>query len=429
MKQKIIFIGVFFLIIIGNVFGNDFDGYIYGKVYTVEDQVFEGVIRWGEEEIFWDDHFNANKDGNENIKELTKKEKKRLVESIRLNKKNEHRNNDNLIIKLAKLLDILDVDDGNISYNYNYNFGHLFMCQFGNIKEIKITGQDSVEVVFRDGSDMEFEGGSNDMGADVTVYISEIGKTKIDWDFIKKIEFSDTPNIEGHDVGKPLYGEVITDNGRYEGFIIWDKDERISDDKLDGNYKGRSFSINFKNIKTIEKMGSGSEIKLKSGKDLYLYGSNDVNDENRGIIVKTARYRVVISWDEFEKIEFKNYTNKFKKYSDYKNISKLSGKVYKNKGNLKYDGEFVFDLDEEYNFEIYHGKNMNDIEYLIPFRYIEKLKRLNYNYSSVELINGEKFKFGDTQDSTDDNTGILFKRMTEGLPRYILWEDVDYITF
>src|SRR5262245_22705067 len=42
-------------------------GYLYGRVETVDGGVYEGQLRWGTEESFWDDLFNANKFENENI--------------------------------------------------------------------------------------------------------------------------------------------------------------------------------------------------------------------------------------------------------------------------------------------------------------------------------------------------------------------------
>ena len=34
-------------------------GYIYGKITMDNGNVYQGVIRWGDEEAFWDDMFNS----------------------------------------------------------------------------------------------------------------------------------------------------------------------------------------------------------------------------------------------------------------------------------------------------------------------------------------------------------------------------------
>ncbi|MDP5172747.1 MAG: hypothetical protein NWR72_21090, partial [Bacteroidia bacterium] len=36
-------------------------GLIYGRVETVENVMWEGVLRWGDEEAFWDDLFLSKK--------------------------------------------------------------------------------------------------------------------------------------------------------------------------------------------------------------------------------------------------------------------------------------------------------------------------------------------------------------------------------
>ena len=42
-------------------------GYIYGRIQTRTGESYEGPLRWGDEEAFWDDIFNATKVENENL--------------------------------------------------------------------------------------------------------------------------------------------------------------------------------------------------------------------------------------------------------------------------------------------------------------------------------------------------------------------------
>ena len=64
---------------------------------------------------------------------------------------------------------------------------------------------------------------------------------------------------------------------------------------MDGN-----MAIEFGKIKSVERDGRGSLVILKSGRDFYLTGSNDVNHENRGIIVNIpGQGRVDIEWRDF----------------------------------------------------------------------------------------------------------------------------------
>src|SRR5882724_3487360 len=49
-------------------------GFIYGKVYT-SSNTYEGQIRWGSEEMFWTDYFNASKKSSDSYKKLIGQEK------------------------------------------------------------------------------------------------------------------------------------------------------------------------------------------------------------------------------------------------------------------------------------------------------------------------------------------------------------------
>ena len=50
-------------------------GFLYGTIQTVDGDIYEGHLRWDDEEAFWTDMFNASKPENPNIKFLTKEER------------------------------------------------------------------------------------------------------------------------------------------------------------------------------------------------------------------------------------------------------------------------------------------------------------------------------------------------------------------
>ena len=43
-------------------------GFLYGKVTTIDNKEYTGAIRWGKEEVYWTDMFNASKEENENLR-------------------------------------------------------------------------------------------------------------------------------------------------------------------------------------------------------------------------------------------------------------------------------------------------------------------------------------------------------------------------
>ena len=240
------------------------------------------------------------------------------------------------------------------------------------------------------------------------------------------VEFMDTPSNLNDKMGDPLYGTVEFYGGEYTGFIQWDHDERLSEDILDGDNRDGDVKIEFGKLASIERERGGSNIVTKSGREMYLRGSNDVNGENRGIIVTTDFGRVDIPWREFKKVTFKDAPANFKSYKDFANVKKLSGTVTTKNGETL-SGEIIYDLDEEYSFEMLQG-NDDDVKYIIPMESVKSIAPKNYDYSQVVLKNGTELLIGDARDVNEENDGLLVFA-GGGDPEFILWEDIKSITF
>lgn len=383
-------------------------GFIYGKVYTIGGDTYEGQIRWGTEEAFWFDFFNATKPKNKYLGYLSRQEMDEL-----------ERYNGNWAERWAERV---------FSFSERGSrFGHTFVCQFGDIKSLSVRGRNRVMLELRNGQEFKLNDGSNDVGARIRVLDSELGEIAIRWDRLDKVEFMDTPKRLNARMGNPIYGTVYTREGEISGYIQWDHDERLGTDVLDGETRDDDLEIPFRNIQSIEKSGRGVELITKSGKELFLWGSNDVDRDNRGIIVNTpGTGRVDIPWREFDKVVFKEAEEAIPTYSDYEKSSSLSGTVLSVDGK-SYTGKIVFDLDETYDFELLNGEN-DDIEYLIPFKAVKKVRPKNYYFSEVELRNGETLLIGDSQDLSDKNYGILVFESEDNY-KYIPWTDVEEISF
>lgn len=382
-------------------------GFIYGKVTTIDNDTYEGPIRWGKEEVYWTDLFNAGKEENENIEYLSRSELNRLD-------RHEHRRNWGLNVHW--------------DWDWDNDYKHQFGCQFGDLKRITVTGRDRLEIELQNGVDMELDGrGYNDVGAKIRLIDNELGEVELRWSRIDEIEFMPTPAKIDRKFGEPLFGKVETRSGTFTGFIQWDHDERVSRDKLDGDTRDGDLSIEFGRIKAIERDGSGSLVTLTSGRDLFMRGTNDVNHENKGIIVTTEFGRVDIEWREFEKVTFQEAPNSGKPYKDFAKQKALEATV-KTEDGKKLNGRIVYDLDEAYDFEILHGMDDDDIEYLIPFRNIKSIQPKGYDESEVVLNNGKKLRLEESQDVSDENTGLLVFEGTKD-PVYVAWDDIDEIVF
>lgn len=417
MKRQIttLAVAILFFLCAGNTQAQD-EGFLYGKVTTIDGKSFAGALRWGKEEAYWTDMFNASKERNNNLNYLSREEMDALEEHYRRRNGNSYRWGDFFSVSWSS-----DDRDDN-------RHQHQFVCQFGEIKTIRPTGRQRAEITLQNGQRFDVDGeGYNDVASDVKVVDAEIGEIKLEWSRIETVEFSETPSKIADKFGEPLYGTVETYAGSFTGFIQWDHDERVSTDKLDGDSEDGDVSIEFGKLKSIERDGFRSRVVLNSGREMDLRGSNDVNSENRGIIVTNDKIgRVDIPWREFKKVTFSNVAEKPKAYSSFKMQKELSASVKTTNGETL-AGKIIFDLDEEYDYEVLQGED-EDIEYIIPFKYISKIVPRNYDNSDITLKNGTKIMLGEGQDVSDMNTGVLvFKDKNK--PIYIMWKDIEEISF
>ena len=364
--------------------------FIYGKVTTYSGE-YQGQIRWGTEEAIWLDHFNA--------------------------------------AKVSSTVEVDDVksSDWSVVSIWKDNKAptkHQFSCEFGDIKEISGIGKSRFTLVYKNGTSIVLDGqGYNDVGTTLRVEDEELGLVKLKWEKIKKIEFFDAKHDFPLMLGEHLYGRVTTNRkGNFEGYVIWDHDERLGDEKLDGEINREDVAIPFKNITSIEAHEDGCEVEMKSGRSHYVTGSNDVNKNNRGVIVMNRDMGYIeIPWSYVEKVDFFE-TNDTWSYNDFKKPEGIFGQVY-TENDQSYSGRLVYDLDEYWELELIEGRD-DKLEYQIPIRNIRRIEPKNDSYSEIQLKNGEVLLLGKLRDVAYPNAGVLVMYENGQKPKHIDWDDI-----
>ena len=405
---------VFFFLVINFQFGGlnlnaqSYNCYLYGSITTVDGDVYEGPIRWNDEEVFLTDVFNSEKIENPYLKYLDKE--------IR----------DDKYAGKRKSRYGFEVSRGNYRDVQYAKYIRKFECRFGDIASISVTGEKSVNLELKTGKFINLSGGSNDLGNKVWVLDNELGLMKIDWNRIDVVNFF-RPSIKPvENFGEPIYGKITSTIGEFEGFIQWDHDERLLRDKLDGWSRDGDISIPFSKISKIQKIERGSRITLPSGRQLELKSSNDVTRNNRGIIVTIPEVgRIDFTWDHFLSLELMPIPqNVVTCFSEFKDSDRLYGKITTH-NDKTYEGVIVYDLDEAMDSEILNGLN-DKLDFSIPFRNIKKIEPKSYNYCLVELKNGENLFLGDKTDVSGKNLGILIFTGSEEF-QFLKWEDVKVL--
>ncbi len=387
----------------------DNSGRIYGKVTTVDGDVFTGLIRWDKNEANWVDILDGNKD----IPKRThsdKRERRQYGER-------------------ETSIEIFGISLGKSSWNYS-SVGQSGI-RFGHIRVLEVIDDDRALLILKSGQEIELGNGSTDIGEDIREIIIEDedeGEIEFLWDDIATIEFMPADPGLTSNFGERLYGTVSTRRGEeYSGFICWDVDEIFPTDILDGESERRDRKVKFEKISSIKRYSSnGATVVLTNGDELVLKGTNDVDDGNRGIIVSDPGFgQVIIKWDEFERLDFSTPRRQVT-YDDFDGGRSLKGVVYTEDGD-QFRGLVRWDNDEEYTWEILDGE-YHDVEFDIEFSLISKIEKRSHRSSLVTVKDGRSFRLRGSNDVDDDNRGIYIQT-TDGEEIEVEWDEFAYVEF
>ncbi len=383
----------------------DPQGFLYGEVKTESGKTYKGRLRWDDEEAFWGDFFNSSKE-----------ERPYLEEVDRRDRRDRGRRNEVRIFGIR------------IGGWDSYGDGRSFVARFGDIERIDLGRGDHAFVTMKSGTKYEVDGGSNDIGADIFVWDSEIGEIELDWDRIESIRFLPTPVDLAVPVHR-LHGKMKTRIGDFEGYIQWDQEECLSTDELDGETPDGDVSIEMGKLRSIARHSRRSSlVTLRNGREMELDGTNDVDDDNRGIYVEDPRYgRVLVDWDSFERLDFSEPGPSGPAYEDFHKSGPLQGTVTDRDGK-KHSGRIVYDIDEAETWEILNGE-WRDVEFSIPFSLIRSIIPESSDSSRVILKGGEELELEDQADVGDGNDGVLILTADDAKPIYVEWDDVRRIDF
>ena len=389
------------------------NAFMYGTLTTITGDTYTGPIRWGSDEVYWVEMFNAMKTSNDFMKFLSKSEVDKLSEEAEGNS------------WLGINLNIMSIWEDKYSRT-----NHRFDTRFGDIKSIEPIRSDRARLTLKNGVILEVKKTNHeDIGTTVRVYDPELGELKFKWSRIEKVDFEEAPGTVEENFGTPIYARV--DAGRkgvYTGLIHWGKDERFLEETIDGKDRNGDRAIPFRSIAKIVKRRDGCDITLRSGREFYITGTEDVNGSNSGIVVNDINIgQVTIPWKAFIEMDILNEQPQGYSFNDFPTSQGLSATVITIDGD-KHEGLVAYDLDEAWEFEILDAED-DDVEFKIPMRNIKNIIPKNSSYSTVILRDGTDLLLGDSNDVSDSNSGVLIFTSRDEKPVYIRWSRIDEIIF
>ncbi len=210
--------------------------------------------------------------------------------------------------------DVLDGEEMQGGRNREIRFGEI-----ASIERIRR----GARVVLVDGEEVDLTGDRDVRRGNRGIQISDpgLGMVEVEWSEFRILRFHEADAVVGYDDfdgGHPLVGTVVTQSGEeIEGVIRWDADEAGSWELLNGREDDVIFTIEFSYVSRIVRGEVfGATVTLLDGRSFELDDSNDVDWNNKGILIAPqaatrsggpdeSRWRVV-PWDQFKEVRFRH---------------------------------------------------------------------------------------------------------------------------
>ena len=395
------------------------DERIYARVVAAGGQRLEGYLRWDRNETHWADML----DGRKAIPWAHEAEAERLDEDLRRRRERERS------ISLLGLRITWDEDDGDArTVAAGVRFGHLRSLQVVDDRHVLLT--------LASGEELELLGGSTDIGPGfrgLVIEDAERGEVELRWRDLDRVDFVAAPAGAPPPASERLHGTLRTRGGvELTGYVAWDMDETLMSDVLDGEAGGREVDLELGSVSAIEREGDdASRVTLRSGEELILGGTNDVDSGNRGIeISDPALGRAVVAWDDFESLRFHAPRERASHAAAAGRASfdggrPLSGVVQTRAGAV-ITGRIRWDNDEAFTWEVLDGR-AEGVDYDVELGLVRSIEPVGSSSARVELLDGRALLLEGSNDVSDENLGI-FVRAAGGETVLVRWRELERVT-
>jgi hypothetical protein len=384
---------------------------LYGRVTTVSGATHEGFIRWDTNEAGWFDILHVDK----------RLPERNLEDARRLGWEPEERERRIEVFGVG-----ITFPNGRREISRSSQSG----IRFGHLSTLERVGSSRARVVLKSGEEFEFDGGG-DLGSSVSeILVEDVrgGQVELEWRDLRSVDFMSGPASASR-WGERLYGTLRTRDGdRFTGYIAWDMDELFTTDVLDGEEGGSDREIPFGEIRAIRRNSSSSaRVLLASGDEVVLRGSNDVDDDNRDIMVADPSFgEVRVEWDELDGVEFHAPPAR-PEFGAFTGGGRIRGTVVA-RGGATHTGAIRWDNDEEFTWELLDGELRDGVTLDIEFGAIRSIERRSYDRSLVTLLDGRTFELGGSNDVDEDNKGLYIER-DDGTLVLVPWDEFERADF
>ena len=388
---------------------------LYGRVLTSDGEAFEGYLRWDRNESHWTDFLDG-------LKEIPL-EWEREAESLDPEYAAEKRRDRSLVAFGVRLTWDIDDDEDALLEESAIRFAH--------VRSLAPIDARNARVTLTSGEEFTLRSGSSDIGRSmrgVEIEVPGAETIEVEWRDLERVDFMEAPASAADPGTRRLHGVVETwSDVTLTGYVSWDLDEIFDTDILDGRSDGVEYEIPFGDIRRIEwESDRSARVFLRTGEELELRGTNDVDRDNRGIEVADPAFgRTIVRWEDFKSVDFDVPAEQAMKPS-FDAGSPIWGIVMARDGRA-IEGEVRWGNDEEKRWESLDGWN-GELDYDVEFGAIEEIQKVGDDRVLVTLRDGRRLELEDTTDVDDRHRGVYVK--PEGRARRLVrWSDFDRVRF
>lgn len=387
---------------------------LYGRVTTEDGRVFEGYLRWDRNEASRTDFLDATREIPGEVLDEAERLDPALAEEMRQRR--------SIVAFGVRIRWEVDDLEGPPTVSTAIRFGHVASLEPLDGRRARVT--------LLDGEMIELVGSTTDVGPALRGILVDTGTgapVEVDWRDLARVDFLPPP-VEGPAPrDSPLHATVRTRGGlEMTGWIAWDRDEVLGSDVLDGRDGSTEYEIPFRDIRRIAPEGRRSAlVTLRTGEDLSLRGTNDVDRGNRGLeLADPAWGRAIVPWEELEDVRFHAPDRRPDRVARPDALGPIRGTVFARDGRVL-SGEMRWGHDEERRWEVLDGW-VGGVELDIEFAAIEQIRPDGLEASVVSLIDGRILRLEGTDDVAEGHRGV-FVKPDEGPRRLVRWQDVDRV--
>ncbi len=301
---------------------------------------------------------------------------------------------------------------------------------FGDLQQVRVTGGNDAVLTLRDGTEIEVGGYANDVSATVTVFDAKPGRVEVPWKKIETVTFSATP-ADADPGSFRLHGTVSTSEGDFVGYhpvgqrgvpehgqarrrhqrrgsgsaSRWARSDPSSDviggARWWSSRTGPRWSFRAPTTSMTIFVGSTSRMPVSAGSrwiGTSSSGSSSTIPAQAGLPTPSMQLP---------------HTS--------------SGTVTSHNGDWR-TGELVFDLDEEWSWEMLDGRLGRDrLHGAVRHGGIHRAG--GRSGCTVRLRNGIELELEDSHDVDDDNSGVVVIPTGAGEPGHVPWREIAEIEF